>query len=440
MKNGLVLSGHGSQMEDNRENGDKKEFVKSKENVKKDKNKKDEIKEDKNKEDKLKDDKINEDKFKNDKIKEEISHIFVTTEPTKILGPLVVYGNKANKTQVIVSEEENPFYHKEKTKNKSENKRPAFENISHQFPGPFNPDFKPSNKPSKTKGNDKKTNKNEVFVTPPSVGQNMNYIPEYQGPFGHNYPVQKRPKLPPIPQYPQVSQLPQVPQQPGKGVPDDILQILSQHPELGNYPPGAVLEIHSIPNEEINHAAINGGSNAKVKKVGPILTNVPNGINSNNHNILMNPNFDPNNPNNNPNVNLNNQNNPNNLNIPNNPNNPNNPKFTPNIIPNINPNIITPNIINPNLINPNFIHPNINPNLVNQNRPDFVQYQINQPQPNLEHFLQEIHKGSQGPFIPFPPHQQYPPTAQDGHYLLGQQQNEPVFEGKKPQRNLTRPG
>lgn len=85
------------------------------------------------------------------------------------------------------------------------------------FIGPFNPDFKMPVAPPKTKKGNKTTSNNTVNK-----------------------------KRPPIPQQPVFQQ----PQFTTAHRPEEILQIINQHPELANYPPGSVFEIHNYdPNQ-----------------------------------------------------------------------------------------------------------------------------------------------------------------------------------------------
>lgn len=108
--------------------------------------------------------------------------------------------------------------------------------------GPINPEFKQPQKPNKNgkQPEKNKPNKNELFITPPTISHE-NYIPEYQNPYiNPNYAIPNK-KLPKPQQTPHQVQIPV------KGTAEDILQILSQHPELANYPPGSVLEIHNVP-------------------------------------------------------------------------------------------------------------------------------------------------------------------------------------------------
>lgn len=85
---------------------------------------------------------------------------------------------------------------------------------------PFNPDIKPP--PVKTKKGNKTTsnnaNKQKDQFLPPLVSQQIPYDP-------HN------------PHYQNIQN------------PEEILQIINQHPELANYPPGAVFEIHNFPQD-----------------------------------------------------------------------------------------------------------------------------------------------------------------------------------------------
>lgn len=125
-----------------------------------------------------------------------------TKEPSKNMGPLLVYTNHAANVSKTNPDsppnllpEENPFYHKN---NKEEGKDP--------FVGPYNPNYKKPSKNQKPKpGKDA-----PMFVTPPP---NQVKNPQVQG---------------------------------GQ---DELLQFIHQHPEISNYPSGSVVEIHNVPSK-----------------------------------------------------------------------------------------------------------------------------------------------------------------------------------------------
>lgn len=112
-------------------------------------------------------------------------------------------------------ENENPLYHNANPYGiwGTPNRKPIDENKNPEFIGPFNPDFKTPIGGSKLKKG------NKTSVVPPGV--NKQKIP--RPPFDQN-------------QYQQFNNVQR---------PDEILQIINQHPELANYPPGSVFEIHN---------------------------------------------------------------------------------------------------------------------------------------------------------------------------------------------------
>ncbi|XP_063921534.1 putative epidermal cell surface receptor isoform X1 [Zophobas morio] len=145
----------------------------------------------------------------------EVPFNFLPTKvPSKNKGPLLVYTNHASNssetntnnpfTPPNILPDENPFYHKN---NKEESKD--------SFPGPYNPNYKKSEvKPQK--GQKPKPSKdNPPLATQPPRG---NYIP--------NQKVKNT-------QF--------------HGTQDELLQFIHQHPEIGNYPSGSVVEIHNVP-------------------------------------------------------------------------------------------------------------------------------------------------------------------------------------------------
>lgn len=139
----------------------------------------------------------------------------MTLNPNKIGKPL----NENSEEQF---ENENPLYHNANPYGiwggpSKIPPKPIDENKTPSFIGPFNPDFKtPVGSPKPKKGN--KTS----VVNPGSNKQKGGQRPPFEG---HN-PFQQ-------PQYNTVQR------------PDEILQIINQHPELANYPPGSVFEIHN---------------------------------------------------------------------------------------------------------------------------------------------------------------------------------------------------
>lgn len=103
------------------------------------------------------------------------------------------------------------------------------------YNGPFSPDF---NKTPTSKGNNKSKIKpskgNQMFVTPP----NRNVVNENDIPEVATSAPTRQPQLD--------ENLKNAVRIHAKGDPNEILQIINQHPELANYPPGSVVEIHNI--------------------------------------------------------------------------------------------------------------------------------------------------------------------------------------------------
>lgn len=167
--------------------------------------------------------------------------------PSKVLGPLVVYANNDNATsndplkhlkKPVVSVDENPFYHKDKDSKKATEATETATSEFNPYLGPVNQNF-----PLSAKGN-KGSKVNPKVKTKPSLPgeQNENQISAQIVPQAHpNKPI---------------IEIPSHDKQP----PEEILHIINQHPELANYPPGSVLEIHNIPNRPNNHPFINPNS------------------------------------------------------------------------------------------------------------------------------------------------------------------------------------
>lgn len=130
-------------------------------------------------------------------------------KPSKVLGPLLVYSNDEQEHKPL-SPDENPYFSK------------------NQFTSPE----KISDTADKTKHNDMsrppKPVSNSVFVTPPTPSKNK--------------PVKQIPIPPFIPQEPPKQHFALN----DKNTPEEILQILHQHPEFNNYPPGSVVEVHNF--------------------------------------------------------------------------------------------------------------------------------------------------------------------------------------------------
>lgn len=148
---------------------------------------------------------------------------FAPKTPSKVLGPLLVYQNEDNHTDNNVlgpvpmpniSLSENPFYNNHTMQ-------------IHDIP--------------KTNKNSTHSNK-PLFVTPPPPP--MPQIPNM--PSQNYFPNHIDDQVPPYlvnSQSPTKSHIAIH----GKGNPDELLQFINQHPEIANYPPGSVLEIHNVP-------------------------------------------------------------------------------------------------------------------------------------------------------------------------------------------------
>ncbi|XP_065166990.1 putative epidermal cell surface receptor isoform X2 [Atheta coriaria] len=169
-----------------------------------------------------------------------------TKAPSKTSGPLLIYEN-VNHTlgNPKLQPDENHYLHnphRDEPKHKKTvdthtetTPRPVpsepFENEADDaYLGPFNPTFKKPSKPPKSKPRPN-------FVTPSPQNHNNNndnYIPEYND---HDDKHDQDDNQ----------------EQPlgihihGKGNPEELLHIINQHPELAEYPPGSVLEIHNVP-------------------------------------------------------------------------------------------------------------------------------------------------------------------------------------------------
>lgn len=190
-----------------------------------------------------------------------------TKQPSKILGPLLAYGNKGpneTKQQSVnnhldtlkytnISSEENLYYkskqneekpNKSDTKLKEEDKSVKYHDNSKNkdpklaisYSDPLNSDTKQSipNK-SINKSHKSKPSKG-IFVTPPSVTTNTD---NYKTPL-QSHPTTNSPNN--VPNGVRIH---------GKGSPDEILKIINEHPELANYPPGSVVEIHDVVAQDI---------------------------------------------------------------------------------------------------------------------------------------------------------------------------------------------
>lgn len=145
-------------------------------------------------------------------------------------GPLLIYENDKPQTvnetdlqnlhvdtaDVTTNTEAPPYLGPFVAKAPFKNPPPVRESeMSPAYVGPFNPDFKGSGS-TKTRKGDKTTN---------------NIAP------GKQKPVVRPP--PPPPQRPQYDIKP-----------DEIIHVINQHPELANYPPGSVFEVHNYnPNQ-----------------------------------------------------------------------------------------------------------------------------------------------------------------------------------------------
>ncbi|CAH1116582.1 unnamed protein product [Phaedon cochleariae] len=163
---------------------------------------------------------------------------FATKSPSKVLGPLSVYENGekiknpnvdtlGTATKPKVSPNENPFYHKQAPSSKKDDKVFSKDKNKQPFQGPFNPSYKDKSKNSK----------DSLFVTPPSEkvtpDQEVNSDPsKSQLPFLKPHKNAEHSEI----------------EVHGHSNPEELLQFISQHPELSNYPSGSVFEVHNNNN------------------------------------------------------------------------------------------------------------------------------------------------------------------------------------------------
>lgn len=212
-------------------------------------------------------------------------------------GPLLIYENEkpqptgiANETsdlQNLHAEHEMMFNPNQNGIPISESSSENFDNESppYQHIGSYNPWGTPPNRPPK----------DEILVKP--LNENQNKSPSFMGPFNPDYkmPVsvskakksnktttpsnipnkQKGDRFrPPFPNIPQQQNPFQQPQFNTIQRPEEILQIINQHPELANYPSGSVFEIHNYdPNTKFPQSPVGRPPLPPPPPVGPYLVN-----------------------------------------------------------------------------------------------------------------------------------------------------------------------
>lgn len=200
-------------------------------------------------------------------------------DSTNFAGPLVIYENEKpvkskNKTFVYDSPDLENLHidhdislvgPKPNDKIKNNNDAPSYEHVSPWAFGPVN-------------GNAKPPLKDDVLIKP--IPDNPK-VPSYVGPFNPDFknpsgkpkkgnktsttntvnPNKQKPEqfIPQLAHLPIPQQIPYDPQQTqytNLQNPEEILQIINQHPELANYPSGAVFEIHNYP-PDVSHKPVN---------------------------------------------------------------------------------------------------------------------------------------------------------------------------------------
>lgn len=156
--------------------------------------------------------------------------------PSKTLGPLVIYENRGSNTSDAVTNkyptivpDENHYYVKSKTNKVKPPQKMANEPILNQTP-----QKEPSDLPQYSKANRQKDVVNKTKASSPS-----------------NNDV-RRPELQ-VPQRPEETYHHDIGANTNNGqihgneTPEELLQLIHQYPQIINYPPGSVLEIHDLP-------------------------------------------------------------------------------------------------------------------------------------------------------------------------------------------------
>ncbi|XP_018322459.1 putative epidermal cell surface receptor isoform X1 [Agrilus planipennis] len=176
-------------------------------------------------------------------------NIWPAKQPSKTSGPLLIYANKnTDKDPVFgihvpnIKKEENYYFEKNSSHKNPNNITKPFTKNTSTFLGPFSPNYKTDVSNTKqTKVSGGKYNKPGK-----DSGADVNESKTKRPPFD-NTKYSKVPKHPSTNQteFYATEQYPQIPHASGQS--DEILQIINQHPELANYPPGSVFEIHSVP-------------------------------------------------------------------------------------------------------------------------------------------------------------------------------------------------
>lgn len=175
-----------------------------------------------------------------------------------MLGPLAVYVNEDNDQAVVnnslnvphklnINPDENPFYHKKpspQTPHKTSTSKSSStkDKLGDQFD---------NYKPSKDTRNKIANKDHSVFVTPPPrtfadniYSQQEHFVPNYYNPSPHL-------AFDHTPTHVNIH---------SHSTPEEILQFIHQHPEIGNYPSGSVLEIHNVvPSDNVKQPFGNQG-------------------------------------------------------------------------------------------------------------------------------------------------------------------------------------
>ena len=128
--------------------------------------------------------------------------------PSKTLGPLAAYGNM-NHNSYNVSSDENHYFNKIKT-TKVDVSGDKMPNVYLDY------NIHTHGDSNRTKSGDTR------YGTLPA-----NAIPDDPEHYHHVIPF--------------------IQNHPGKGTPEELLQIINQHPDFANYPTGSILEIHNVP-------------------------------------------------------------------------------------------------------------------------------------------------------------------------------------------------
>lgn len=146
---------------------------------------------------------------------------FAPKNPSKVLGPLVIYQNQESTPKI--NHDENPYFNEHTSYPKLDVKTKPTKDKTVNFINPTKSD----------KGNNKKPS--ILFVTPPPLpSRDENHIPNAS---------EDKTRVPSIPENAVKSEI----EIHGHSNPEELLQFINQHPEISNYPSGSVLEVHQIP-------------------------------------------------------------------------------------------------------------------------------------------------------------------------------------------------